>query len=93
MSSLFIGGSERDAYFNLLKQKYETASYKEINKDLVWMAKPSLKEDVVRLMADFDPADRETWPQQHQWLKDTLERFEAFFTNKIRNLNISEYVE
>ncbi len=35
----------------------------------------------------FDPKDEQSWPEQHEWLADTLSQFHTVFHDRIRNLD------
>jgi hypothetical protein len=34
--------------------------------------------------------DRSQWPQQHQWLRENLERFHSVFAPRVRQLDLSK---
>ena len=35
--------------------------------------------------------DRDSWLEQHSWLKDTLEKFHRVLAPLVRELDVSEY--
>jgi hypothetical protein len=87
---LWIGGTNRENRFNLLKNNYEKSSYEKISKDLIWSKKPQRKNDEVRLKLDSDPSDRSKWPEQNEWLRENLEKFYKFFYDKVNRLDQEE---
>ena len=91
---VWVGGTNRKNRFNFLKEKYEKLSFEKISKDLVWSEKPERKNDEIRLTFNTDPSDRSKWKEQHEWLKDNLEKFYKFFHEKVKHVdeNIPEEI-
>jgi len=84
--SLIIKGANKTETFNTLKEKFERDASQKISSELEWRELPEAKESQIRLLKEFDPLDRSTWSQQHEWFKDYLEKFEQYFRPKIRTL-------
>jgi len=81
-----IDGPNSKMNFGILKEKYESDSYKEIGGQLIWDEIPDKRVSLVYLKKDFDISNRGQWKNQHQWLKETVLKFDKFFRNKIKSL-------
>ncbi|MEI6680324.1 MAG: DUF4268 domain-containing protein [Mariniphaga sp.] len=81
-----IDGSNSKNNFRLLKEKYEAESYVEIDEKLGWEEMPDKRVSSVYLKKDYDIKNKAQWKSQHEWLKDTLEKFDEFFRNKIKSM-------
>lgn len=63
-----------------------------MGESLRWLDLPGRKESRIALRSpETDPADRADWPQQHQWLKEQLERFNRVFRPRVRRLNAEDW--
>jgi hypothetical protein len=48
---------------------------------------PDRKSSQVSLTReDFDPTDRERWPEQHEWIYRNLQLFHRAFAQRVRDL-------
>jgi hypothetical protein len=85
----YVSGPEAHQYFRLLeidKDKIQT----EIGQPLTWSA-PTNKQTCkayVRRPSNF--LDHSEWPQQHEWLREKLERFHMVFAPRVRQLEVSK---
>jgi hypothetical protein len=78
---------DRLAIFNLLKQDQSTIE-SELGSTLVWEEKPEKKSSHIILRnRNFDPNKKDTWPAQHQWMLEKLEKFRQVFGSRIKNMN------
>lgn len=84
--SLFITGDERELHFTSLKDKYEEQSRREIDPKMSWELRRGKVASLARLTLDVNPNEVERWPEQFKLLVDTLEKFQAFFGPKIREI-------
>lgn len=87
---LVMNDSKAKKYFNeLYKDKDEIE--KEANMSFDWRELPQNKEShIVVKWEDVNPADKNDWDNQHQWLKENLEIFYKVFSPRIKKLNINE---
>ena len=69
-----------------MKEKFEQESYEKINPELIWDEIPNKKMSLVYVKKDADISNRADWENQHQWIMETLERFDKFFRPKIKQL-------
>lgn len=81
-----IDGPNSKTNYQFLKDKYESESYIQIDKNLVWDELPERRVSIVSLKKEVDVSDHTQWKNQHEWLKATLEKFDKFFRNKIKEL-------
>lgn len=89
-SSVYLALSSADAkrYFQLLHDEME-AIEGEFGQSLEWRELPERKESHVRLqLIDKDPEDNSQWSDIHQWMADTIDRFDTVFRGRIRNLSL-----
>ncbi len=84
-------GDDRLAIFNLLMQEKDIVEA-EIGSELVWEEKPEKKSSHIILRnAEFDPKDKTCWPNAHQWMLETLEKFRAVFGSKIKSIDPGDW--
>ena len=79
-----------DAYFNLLFADKE-AIEQEIGFELVWREMPEKKGSKITVYKDADTKDEESWEDQHAWLKETVEKFDRVFRERVKNLNPGDW--
>ncbi len=90
--SLVLAGEDGRPHFDLLRRD-EVNIEEEISPNLEWRENPGRKEKHVRLfLRDADPADRQDWDRQHQWLCEQLETFHRVFAPRVERLDASDYV-
>jgi hypothetical protein len=58
----------------------------EVGSSLEWRENPEKNRSSVLLFFNANPAEEQKWISQHDWLKTALEKFDAVFRSKIRNL-------
>jgi len=84
-------GEDRLAIFNLLEQEKD-AIESEVGGVLVWEEKPEKKSSHIILRnPDLDPNKKNSWPQQHQWMLETLEKFRAIFGSRIKSMDVGDW--
>jgi len=90
--SLKIYASEdRLAVFNLLHQNREEIE-KEMGCELEWDEKPDKKSsNVYARNPQMNPTDRDSWPKQHAWMLEHLEKFRKVFGERIRKLDLENW--
>ncbi|HMN14698.1 MAG TPA: DUF4268 domain-containing protein [Bellilinea sp.] len=91
--SLIIDGRDAKAQFRALQaQKAEIEA--EIGQPLTWRELPGKKSsDISLYLKDVDPNNRAQWPEQHAWLRQTLEAFHHAFAPRVRNLVVEAMAE
>jgi hypothetical protein len=86
MVSLYLSGSDAKANFHRLRSD-SPAIEAEIGSPLEWRELPEKKSSLVTLrLREADPTDRASWPQQHSWLRETLEAFARVLGPRARML-------
>jgi hypothetical protein len=84
-------GDDRLAIFNLLKQDRE-AIESEVGGKLEWNEKPDKKRsNIILRNLDFDLKNKKEWPKQHQWMLETLEKFRAVFSSRIKTMDVGDW--
>ena len=70
------------------------ASRKDIDKatafQLIWHNPPEKRQWKIYVRTDADFLNSTLWPDQHRWLKESLEMFKKVFTPYVRNLGSPE---
>src|SRR5690606_39327183 len=91
--SLLIDGRHAKAQFRALQaQKAEIEA--EIGQPLTWRELPGKKSsDISLYLKDVDPNNRAQWPEQHAWLRQTIEAFHHAFAPRVRNLVVEAMAE
>ncbi len=85
--ALVIYGPNALENFRKMRELYEQGSFHAIGTELQWEEKEGGKEHhIVIRKGDEDPLNKLNWPQQHEWLKDKVEKFVRYFQEKIRSL-------
>ncbi|HEV7797196.1 MAG TPA: DUF4268 domain-containing protein, partial [Pyrinomonadaceae bacterium] len=89
-AEFWMNGSNFKTYFALLEaQKAEIET--EMAQSLVWddlEDKKRSRKIYVRKSADF--LDRAKWPEQHEWLRENLEKLYRVFTPRVKTLDASK---
>lgn len=86
---LRLRGQDAKAHFALLEGMKE-AIEAEIGDQLEWAEQPSNNVSRIILHRDGDPADESAWPELVEWIAETLEKFDATFRERIKNLNAAD---
>lgn len=86
-------GPNNKAHFGLLHdQKPEIES--ELGIPLDWQELPGKKMSRICIRKyDVDPLNQSDWPAQHDWILQHLESFHRVFSNRVRQLDASEWDE
>ena len=74
------------AFYHLLAKGKE-AIEREMGCALEWRENPEKNRSSILLFFDTDPTDESSWLSQHEWLKNTVEKFDNIFRKTIRNLS------
>jgi len=84
-------GEDRLAIFNLLKQDREVIE-SEFDGPLEWEEKPEKKSShIIIRNPGLDPNKRAAWPEQHQWMLETLEKVRAVFGERIKSMDVGDW--
>lgn len=91
---LVICGDDKDDYYKILEKKYKVTIEKKTGMNLIWRELSDKKESqIVATPLKGDPKNKNDWPRQHQWLKETVETFHRVLSPIIKQLNLSELDE
>lgn len=89
---LGIQGSNAKQYYRLLHQQRQDVEG-AVGAPLRWLEMPKLKSSYVVLDRPASPLDeRESWPQQHEWLFEKLELFHRAFAGRVKLLPASSEI-
>ena len=83
-------GATAGTYFHSLKEDRE-AIEKEIGSKLKWDELPEKKGSRIRLIKTMDPTNEQDWSNQHIWMAETLEIFYRTFSERVKNIDPTEY--
>ncbi len=86
---LVIADKDGEKSFYHLLAKYKEAIEREMGSDLEWRENPEKNRSSILLFFSADPSEEQKWASQNDWLKNTLEKFDSVFRQRIKNLNIS----
>lgn len=77
---------EAKSFYHLLaKDKSEIEA--EMGCALEWKENQEKTQSKIALFKNADPTEESNWPSQHEWMKNTVEKFDAVFRQRVRNLN------
>lgn len=79
---------EAKSFYHLL-EKDKTAIEVEMGAALEWKENQEKTQSKIYLFKNSNPADEASWQTQHEWLKNTLEKFDSVFRQRVRNLVIN----
>jgi len=81
---------DRFTIYNLMKMDQETIEA-ELGDSLVWEEKPENKNShIIMRNPDLDPNQKDGWPEQHQWMLETLEKFHSVFGSRIKSMDVGD---
>lgn len=83
---LTIYDKDGDKSFYQLLEKDKEAIEKEVGSVLEWRENPEKNRSSILLFFNTNPTEEREWASQHDWLKTTLEKFDAVFRKRIINL-------
>ena len=90
--SLWCEGRDAKAHFHLLRAERE-AIEREIGVTLGWEEPPGKKTSYINVYKhEVDPTDKAHWPEQHQWMAETLDAFHRVFAPRVKKLDVDDYV-
>ena len=90
--SLTLAGEDAKPHFYLLEQDKVNIE-KEIRAELDWGQTGEQKLHYIdHTMYDTNPEDRQDWNRQHQWLCEQLEAFHRVFSQRVKELDASDYL-
>jgi len=79
-----IGEKGSKSRFNKLKTLCETESKQIFGEELSWNELPDAQYSVINIRKDVDVMDKSLWKEQHEWLRETIEKFDKYFRPKIK---------
>ena len=87
---LRLKGPNSKAHFALLSEMKEEIET-EIAAELEWAKLPDNNVSRIILQHDGHPADESGWPVLAEWMAETLEKFDAAFRERVKNLNAADW--
>ena len=81
-----IGGQDAKNNFNILKNKFEEDSKEKLGSNLQWEELPDRQVSIINLKKEANVSNRSLWNEQHEWLRENIERFDKYFRPKIKEL-------
>lgn len=87
---LCLAGPDAKPHFYLL-QKEKEAIEREFGTAIDWRELPDKKESHLMMRKNVDPNDRASWPEQHKWLAEQLERLHRVLSGRVKKLNAADY--
>jgi hypothetical protein len=90
-AELYISGPRAKTFFSLLKAQ-QAAIEQELGFQLQWEELPTGTDSrISRYLKDVDPENEADWPQQHEWLANSLNAMHQAFSQRVRDLKASEW--
>jgi hypothetical protein len=88
---LSVKGPCAREYFELLKLQRDNVE-NELECELEWqeLSDRKVSRIAIRLL-DADPANKDDWKRQHEWIISKLEGFQDTFRHRIKELNADDY--
>ena len=84
-------GEQYRAIYELLREQHEEI-HKELDFTLEWTNKPKTKRAGARIeWSGIDAENRERWGEYCKWMADHLEKMDACFRPRVRNLNPEDW--
>ncbi|NPD47611.1 DUF4268 domain-containing protein [Lentimicrobium sp. S6] len=80
-----VGPVAKDRFFEL-KEKFETLSFEKVANDLVWDELEGRTMSWMYLKKDADISNKDDWYNQFAWIQEKLEKMDAFFRPKIKQI-------
>jgi hypothetical protein len=87
---LVMSGPNAKPHYYLLERNKEQIE-QELGLVPEWRELPDNKESHITIRRNIDPTDRASWPEQHKWLMDGLEKFHSVLGPRIKQLNADDY--
>ena len=87
---LRLKGPDAKAHFALLAGMKE-AIESEIGAQLEWSRQPNNNVSRIILNRKGDPTDESAWPELAEWTAEILEKFDAAFRERVKNLNAADW--
>ena len=86
--SLYINDDNAKAIFSRF-EKDKDAIEEEFGRSLEWRRNPERKSSRIQVTTEGDYSDRESWQEQHEWIRKNLETFDRVFRGRIAQLEVS----
>lgn len=86
---LVVDHQQSKSFFAALQDQRDAVEG-EIGSQLTWHAPEGKRMCRAYLRKSVDIANRESWPEQHDWLRANLEAFHSAFEGRVRKLALAE---
>lgn len=88
---LAIGGPDAKPFFYILREPRDELE-QGFGEGLDWRELPDKIESQIYLSKDnTDPTDESRWGEQHEWLLEKMEKFDATFRPIVKTLNANDW--
>lgn len=89
-AELGINGENAPALFGLLKREKDRIEA-EVGEPLVWYEPANAQRRKIQLIRKADIEARDTWGEQHAWLREKLEKLDVAFRQRVRKLDAADF--
>lgn len=87
----YVSMAEARKYFEILEtQKVDIET--EIGQPLTWSTTPGKQTCRAYVRRSTNFLDHSQWPEQHEWLRENLEKFHRVFAPRVKQLDLSKVV-
>jgi len=86
--SLIIRGINKQSFFSQLEEQRSEIEAEMNGIQLEWRPLPDKKSSDIYTWKPCDPLNRDDWPHQHEWLRNTLETFHYVFSPRVKKLAV-----
>lgn len=80
---------EGKSFYHLLLSDKDSIE-KEVGSVLEWRENPEKNRSSILLFFSADPSKEQNWDSQHNWLKNTLEKFDSVFRQRVKFLKVEQ---
>jgi len=86
-----MSGSDAKAHYHLLRQEKQVIE-QELGDGVVWRELPNNKQSYITVrQSGVDPTNKDTWPEQHDWMIEKLELFHKVFSPRVKKLKLRNW--
>ncbi len=90
-AEVYLSGKMAQARFNHLREEKEIIEA-DLGTELIWYDKAPSDRRIFLESRIPDVSDRDSWPEQHAWLVQTLETMHKVFSGRIKLLNVEDWL-
>lgn len=90
-TTLLFRGPNADQRFDALRAMYESEANKYFDSNIAWEPNHGTERWIIIRKFDTDPKNVADWQNQHQWLKEQMEKLNSYFRDKLQILLTAPY--